>query len=241
MKRIVTLGVLMGFFLSSAALSGQTADELLAKMIEAQGGKKVLAGIKDMILTGTLELVPQGMSGSLTVYKKEPDKRRSDIEIMGMLITNCFDGKIAWGTNQQTLAIEEFSGPQAENIKREAMPVVAALNPEKYGISHTLKGKETLEGKEYLVLERKFKDGFTATIYVDPETYLPYRTDANTTDATGIEHAIENYATDYKKVNGFMISHSVTQFVDGMEYLNITVSEVKFNTGIEDTLFQMEK
>ncbi len=241
MKRIMTFGVLLGFFLSSSALSAQTADELLAKMIEAQGGKKVLEGIKDMTLTGTLEVVPQGMEGSLTVYKKEPDKRRSDIEIMGMLITNCFDGKIAWGTNQQTFAIEEFTGPQAENIKREAMPVVSVLNPEKYGISHTVKGKESLEGKEYFVLERKYQDGYTATIYVDPETYLPYRTDAIVTDATGVERAIENYATEYKKVDGFMVSHSVTQFVDGMEYLSITISEVKFNTGIEDNLFQMEK
>jgi outer membrane lipoprotein-sorting protein len=241
MKRIVTLGVVFGFFLSSAALSAQTADELLAKMIEAQGGKKVLEGIKDMTVTGTLEVVPQGMEGSLTVYKKEPDKRRSDIEIMGMLITNCFDGKIAWGTNQQTFDVEEFTGPQADNIKREAMPIVAALYPEKYGISHALKGKESLEGKEYHVLERKYEDGFTATIYVDPETYLPYRTDVNTPDATGVEHAVEQYATDYKKVNGLMMSHSVTQFLDGMEYLVITISEVKFNTGIEDTLFQMEK
>ncbi|GAH91450.1 unnamed protein product, partial [marine sediment metagenome] len=71
----------------------------IKKMIEVQGGKKVFESIEDMTLYGTLEMAQQGLSGSITIYKKEPDKMRRDIEIMGMIITQAYDGETAWGVN----------------------------------------------------------------------------------------------------------------------------------------------
>lgn len=41
-----------------------------------------------MTVKGTLEIIQQGLDAEITVYKKEPDKRREDIEVMGMLITS---------------------------------------------------------------------------------------------------------------------------------------------------------
>ena len=41
-------------------------------------------------------------------------------------------------------------------------------------------------------------------------------------------------------VGGVVMAHSITSYQDGEEYTIITFSEVKFNTGLEDTLFEME-
>jgi outer membrane lipoprotein-sorting protein len=229
------------FAWSVTALSAQSADEIVKKMIDAQGGKKVYESIKDMTIKGTMEIIPQGMEADVTVYKKEPNQRRSDIEIMGMVITSAYDGKMAWGTNQQTMEIEEFLGDQAANLKREAMPVIAPLYPEKYGLKHALKGKEAIEGKEYWVLERTYSDDYTATIYLDTQTYLPYKSFVKVVGADGMEHDVESIQTDYKTVNGLVMAHSTKQIVDGMDYLLILVSEVTFNTGLDDSLFVMEK
>ena len=154
MKKILSMSIL-GLFCLGLLVSpgfGQDIKKIRAKMIEASGGTKINESLKDLTITGTLDLTMQGLSGSLVIYKKEPDKRRTDIEVMGMLITQAYDGEVAWYTNPQTGVAEELSGDQAAQLKRQAMPSIAAIYPEKYGISWEYKAKETIDDKEYLVL-----------------------------------------------------------------------------------------
>ncbi|GAH77879.1 unnamed protein product, partial [marine sediment metagenome] len=147
---------LLSFFLVALMTSpgsGQTAEEIIKKMIEVQGGKKVFESIEDMTLYGTLEMAQQGLSGSITIYKKEPDKMRRDIEIMGMIITQAYDGETAWGVNIQTGKTEEMEEQQTADIKRQSLPTIAMLYPEKYGFSFDYQRKEKIEDKDYFVIE----------------------------------------------------------------------------------------
>jgi len=243
MKRIFSL-CLAGLFVVSLVVTpvySQTAKEIREKMIEAEGGKEVFESVKDMTLSGTAELVQQGLSGAVTIYKKEPDKRRLDFEVMGMLITQAYDGKIAWNTNPQTGSTEEMSEKDAAEMKRDSLPIVSVLYPEKYGLSYEYKGKEKIEEKEYYILLLTYADGYKATIYVDPETYLTYKINAETTGPMGNEIVVDQFPSDYKKVGGMTMAHSIVIFYDDEEYLRITVDEVNFNTGLEDTLFKMSE
>jgi len=182
----------------------------------------------------------QGISGPITVYKKEPDKRRVDVEVMGMVFSQAYDGEIGWGTNPQTGGIEEISGEQLVEIKRESMPVVSILDPQKYGITFTYKGKEEIEGKEYFVLDQAYPDGFKATLYLDSKTYLIFKTKVKTTGQMGGEVEMEQFQSDYRKENGLMMAHSIVTYAGGEEVQKITVEEVSFNTGLEDSLFKKE-
>lgn len=242
MKRIFSLCFLSLFLLSLVVTPGlsQEASDVLAKMIDAGGGRKNLEKIKDMTMTGDIELVSMGMSGSLTMYSKEPNKLRMDIEIMGMVITQAYDGETAWWINPQTGASEELSGDQADELKRNAMGNDTLLNPAKYGITYTLKGKETTDGVECFVLEQTHSDGYTVTLYINSETYLPYKTKATTMGQMGVEVEAESFPTDYKKVDGMMIPHSLRVMQDGEEFMTMTFTEVTVNTGIEDSFFKME-
>jgi outer membrane lipoprotein-sorting protein len=242
MKRTTLICALVFFAtgLVTAYSNAQTIEEIRAKMIEAQGGKSALESIKDRTITGDIEIVQQGLSGSLTIYKKEPDKRRSDIEIMGMVITQAYDGQIAWYTNPQTGSSEELSGDQANILKRQALPADASLNPKKYGIKWAYSGKETVDGKDCFVLEQTFSDGLTVTFYVDSKTYLTHKSKSMMTNQMGIEVETEQVYSDFKKVGGVVMAHSITSYQDGEEYTVINFSEVKFNTGLEDSLFEME-
>ncbi|MFC2165548.1 hypothetical protein ACFLT2_11205, partial [Acidobacteriota bacterium] len=191
-------------------------------------------------ITGDLEIVQQGLSGTMTIYKKEPDKRRADIEIMGMMITQAYDGQMAWFKNPQTGSSEEVTGDQADILKRQALPSAAALDPEKYGIKWAYKGKETVDDKDCFVLEQALSDGFTITHYVDSKTYLTYKSKSMITNQMGVEVEMEQIYSDFKKVGGVVMAHSVTSYQDGEEYTTISFSDVKFNTGLEDSLFEME-
>ncbi len=241
MKKALTY-CFLGIFLASLSISpgwSQTAKEILDKMIEASGGRKAIESVDDSTVTGTIELVQQGLSGALTVYKKEPNMMRIDVEIMGMLITQAFDGEMAWWVNPQTGATEEMPETDAESMKRDALPRDSAFNPEKYGITFTYKGKEPLDGKDHYILEQTYADGFKTTLYIDAETYLITKSTGTISSQMG-EMDFEQYATDYKKVNGLMIAHTVTSYMNGEESRIIKITEVKNNTGLEDSLFKME-
>ncbi len=241
MKRIFSLAIASLFLVTLIATpgSGQTAKQILEKMVEVQGGKKAIEGIKDMTLSGTIELPSQGLSGPITVYKKEPDKRRLDVELMGMAITRVYDGKNGWGTNLQTGGIEDMSGDQLAEIKRDSMPVVSILYPQKYGITYTYKSKEEIEGKEYFVLNQAYPDGFETTLYLDSKTYLIFKTVVKATGPMG-EVEMEQFQSDYKKKNGLMMAHLIVTYSSGQEIQKITIEEVKFNTGLEESLFKKD-
>jgi len=243
MKKICSIFLLIFFLvvLMTSPGSGQTAEEIVKKMIEVQGGKKVFESIKDMTLSGTMEMVQQGLNGSITIYKKEPNKMRRDIEIMGMIITQSYDGETAWGVNIQTGNTEEMEEQQAAEMKRESLPIISRLYPEKYGFSFDYKGKEKIEDKDYFVIEETYPDGFKATLYVDTETYLNYKAKVKTMGPMGYEVEAEQFTSDYKKVDGMIIAHSMVSFIEGEEFMKITVTSVKFNTGLEDSFFKMNQ
>jgi len=174
MKRIYSISFLGLFLLTLMTYPGygQSIKRILKRMIDAQGGPKVFESVKDMTVTGAVEMVQQGISGTLTMYKKEPDKRRVDLEAMGRVIIQAYDGQTVWWTNPQSGNTEEMSEQDAVSMKRQSLPIVAILDPEKYGITFTYKGKEKIEGRDYHVLEQSYADGYKMLRYVDAETYL---------------------------------------------------------------------
>jgi len=241
MKRVLSLTIAGLFFvvLLTIPSSAQTADQILKKMIEAQGGQKLFDSIKDITITGSIELPMQGLSGTLTVYKKEPDKRRLDFEAMGMVITQAYDGQIGWYTNPQTGSIEDMGEEMLAETKRQAMPIVAVVYPQKYGMTYTFQGKENIEGKDYFILEETYPDGFKATLYIDAGTYLIYKQKVKVMQM-GAEIEVEEYSSDYKKVNGMMMAHSMVSYAGGTEIQSVTINEVKINTGLDDALFKKD-
>ncbi len=242
MKRSLTL-CLLGLFLFGSITHlgyGQTTKEVLDKMIEAQGGRKVLASIKDTTVSGSIEMILMGITGSLMMYQKEPDKMRMDMEFMGMVVTTAFDGEKGWTITPQSPAAQEMDAKQTADMKKQALGNEATLNPEKYGITFAFKGKEKIQDKEYLVLEQTYKDGDKVTMYIDPATYLISRTKGKSTDQMGSEVEAETVFSDYKKVGDSLVAHSIIVFQNGVEAIRMTFTKITFNTGLEDAFFKMK-
>lgn len=243
MKRFFSLCFLTLFLLGLMISQGfgQKAADILEKMIEAQGGRKVLESIKDTTLSGSAEVM--GMSLTITMYKKEPNKMRMDGGAAGMVMTEAFDGEIAWKIELGSQNPSEETGKEAAETKRDVQSECYAsiLHPEKYGITYVLKGKEKIEGKDYFVLEQTIPGATPITQYVDPETYLIYKTDRTSINEKGVAEKEETFMSDYKKVDGVMVAHSLTLPMEGGVSMKLTFTKVSFNMGLEDSLFKMKK
>jgi outer membrane lipoprotein-sorting protein len=243
MRKVLLLSVIVLFMLSSVMSYGQTAADVLNKMIEVQGGKKNLEGVKDSLISGSMQMPQMGFSGTLIIQWKAPNLRRMDFEItaMGLKITQLYDGEKVWQISSQTGAPQEMPETFATPFKRQAIGDDALVNPEKYGIKYTLKGKETVDGNEYFVLVQTFPDGYASTSYIDPKTYLTYKVTAKSPTQMGGEVDTESFYSDYKKVDGRMLPHSIKTLQAGQEYVIITIDKVKYNSGLEDSLFKLQQ
>jgi outer membrane lipoprotein-sorting protein len=241
MKKVFSFCLLSVFLFGVTASPGvgQKAMDVLGKMIDAQGGRKVLGSIKDTTMTGTLEIAMAGMSGSLTMSLKEPNKMRMDMEMMGMVFTQAYDGEIAWGTNPQTGVNEELPAEQGEELMRQASGNDIFLNPDKHGVTFTLKDSENIEGKDYYVMVQTFPDGYQMTMYIDSKTYLTYKT-VTTVNQMGVESEAESFPSDWREVEGTMVPFVLRILYDGEEAVTMTFTEVKYNSGIEDSFFKMD-
>jgi outer membrane lipoprotein-sorting protein len=220
---------------------GQTAQDILKKMLDAQGGRKYLETIKDTTSVGTLDLTAMGVSGTITAYQKEPNKVRRDMEIMGMVITQAYDGQKAWMTNPQTGAVEEMPEAQAKEFAREAMGNEYMLNPQKYGITYKLLPKAKIEDKDCFVLEQTLADGHKTTMYLDPANFLPCKIETTGLGQAGVDVKMEIYPSDYKKVGESLVPHFVRIVQDGAEFAKMTYTKITYNSNLEDSLFAMGK
>ncbi|HAR35396.1 MAG TPA: hypothetical protein DCR87_00535 [Acidobacteria bacterium] len=218
----------------------QTDKDILEKMIKALGGRETLAGIRDTRISGTIEIIQYGMTAPMTIYQKEPNKYRMEMEIMGMSMVQVYDGQKAMMTNPQTGEVIELPPDQAQQMKKQALGNDATLNPEKYGITYTYKGREEIDGKTCHVLEQKFPEGDLVTLYLDGNTYLPYKSRSKGLSSSGGEVETEVVFGDYRKVDNTMAAFSMTVYQGGVETVRMTFSEIVYNTGLDDSLFTLK-
>jgi outer membrane lipoprotein-sorting protein len=224
----------------AAPVQAQSVDEVLAKMIDAAGGRKAMEAVKDSTMIATMEIPTMNMSGTMTLYQKEPDKMKMDMEMMGMKITQAYDGKIGWGVNPQTGKAEEAPAKAQGELKRMAQGYDAMLNPQKHGLSYVLKGKEKIADKDCFVLEQTTTgEEEKTTIFVDGATYLPLMSRAKTQNMMGADVDSETLFEDYKKEGNVIIAHSLTIKQGGAVWAKIKVSEITFNSDLEDAFFKM--
>lgn len=228
-----------------AAESSKDALAVLAKTVEAMGGRKVLASIKDTTLKGTADLVQMGRSLPVTIYQKEPNRLRIDLDLSaiaaGQVFTQAYDGTRGWGTDMQTFANEPMSEALSKDFSHQAVGNDSLLDPRKLGITYGLKPKATLDGKDYLVLEQTLADGHKSTIYIDPVTSLPYKSATTSLDpATGAVVETESVLGDYRPVGGWMVNHSLRTFQGGQEIMRLTIATVTVNSGLDDALFVLK-
>jgi len=240
MKKAAVFALILGTALGLApsALNSQTVQEVTGQMIAALGGRAALSAVKDITYTGSAEMVQYGMNGTITMYQKEPNKIRMDMGVMGMVITQAFDGEVGWFTNPQTGTEDLMNEQQTADMKRQAIGNTALLAPEVLGITYELKPRETLEGKSYIVLDQVFKDGLRATNYIDPETFLTYKTRFTGAAVSGMDPTSEVILSDYQKTGDILMANALTIYQGGLEFVRLKFSKIVVNSGLEDRLFK---
>jgi len=233
-KTFITLILSLIFISTSFA---QTVDEILAKYFEAQGQEKLLATntfiTKGKIIQGQFEI-------PFTSYQKRPMKFRSEAEFQGMKIISAFDGENGWSINPMIGSTDPqpMTAEQLDRMKIQADYDGMFYNYKDKGYTVEFMGKEPVDDIETYALKLTRPNGDIITAYIDAENYVILKTDSKM-KIQGVDKEAETIFSNYKYVDGILVPFSIETKMDGKTVMQMTFDEFKYNTDLDDSIFEM--
>lgn len=234
------LGVVLAFICCVAVASAQTAEELLAKNLEAKGGIEKIKAIKSLRMRGRLQ--QGGFVAQIGEEAKAPDLMRQSFTIQGMTEIEAYDGATGWkispfeGRKDPELLGEDDLRPLIE----EADFYGPLVDFRQKGNSIQYIGHATVDGDDVLRLKVTLKNGDIVYYDLDPDTFLEVRTETT----HFIRGAVRETVTDlgsYKQVAGvyFPFSRETGPTQSPQDRARITMDSIEANVDIPDSEFRM--
>lgn len=224
----------------STAASAQTADEIIAKSQEAQGGLAKLKAVQSVRMTGKMTVGP-GIEAPVVLEMKRPKSLRLDLSIQGMTITQAYDGKSGWMINPLSGRTDPELLPE-ETIKlvdEQADMDGPLMDYKAKGSTVEYLGKDKADGADCFKLKLTLKSGDIRTFYIDADSYLLVKLESKTT-VRGTEQVGDTIVGDYKDVGGVMMAHSMDSGQAGQPARQkMTIDKIDVNVAIDDARFKM--
>lgn len=225
------------FGASVAPVSAQSLEDVLAKHHAAIGGAAEWQAVESMRNTGYLSLMGGMAEGPIVVTAKRPAHLRADLTIQGANVVQAYDGETGWMINPFTGSITatEMDPATLEAMIEQADIDGPLVGHEEEGIALALLGIQTVNrGREAWAIEVTFTTGHTSTYFVDAETYLLIRVEADR-PGSGLTSTT---LTDYRSVGGLMIAFA-TNSTSPQGDQAVAWDTVELNVELEDASFSM--
>jgi hypothetical protein len=229
---------LAAFALASASVQAMTADELVAKNLEARGGVAKLQAIKSLKSEGKL-LVGGQFELAVVQYQKAPESTRSEASIQGLTAVQAWDGKEAWQISpfQGRKDPEKMSADDAKGLADDA-PIGGPLAGWKErGSKLDYLGTEDVDGTEAHKLKVTLKNGDVEYVYLDPDHFLEIRIATQRSVRGTLVESVSDYG-DYEQVDGVYFPFSVaTESRPDGNRQQLTIEHAEANAAMDDALF----
>lgn len=217
-----------------AAPAGVTAQTVISNYINAIGGAKNLAKIKDIsiIMNATI----QGMGIEMKSYQKAPNKYMMQIGMGEMIFQKMvYDGLKGRASGIQ--GTQDLQGEELEELQYQAVMFIETQY-DKLGFKTALKGVDAVDGKDAYVLEITSPKGSKSTEYFDVKSGLKLRSVRTSDSPQGPITQTTDYA-DYKDVKGVKFPHEINQTA-GPQSFKMKAKTIEVNKKLKDTLFEIK-
>jgi len=232
------LAVVIGFISLSAV--SQTAEELVAKNLQAKGGVEKIKAIKSLRMIGDFDA--GGFKATIGEVSKRPDMVKETFTLQGMTQIQAYDGSTGWqispfgGRKDPEMLGEDDVRGLAEDADFDGPLVDAAAKGNK--IEYL--GHDQVDGDDAYKLKVTLKNGDVFYYYLDPDTYIEILVEKQQFIRGSVRESVTMLGS-YKPVNGVMYPF----FIESGPKNNperrgkITVTRMEANVPIEDLEFKM--
>jgi len=219
---------------------GQTADELVAKNLQAKGGVDKIKAIKSLRMTGNFDA--GGFKATVGEVSKRPDMVKETFSLQGMTQVQAYDGSSGWqispfgGRKDPEMLGEDDVRGLAEDADFDG-PLVDA---QAKGNKIEYLGHDQVDGDDAYKLKVTLKNGDIFYYYLDPDTYIEIQIEKQQFIRGSVRESITMLGS-YKPVNGVMYPF----FIESGPKNNpdqrgkITVTKMDANAPIDDSEFKM--
>ena len=236
----VVLKVALGILCLTALASAQTAEELVAKNIQARGGLEKIKAVNTIRMAGKIYV--SGFYAMIEVEKKRNNLLRQNFTVQGMTQVQAYDGSTGW-------QIQPFGGRKdpelmGEDDMRELMEESDIDGPlvdyQAKGNKIEYLGHDTVDGDDVYELKVTLKNGDVIYYYLDPDTYLEIKREKQQFIRGSVRETEENLGS-YKQAAGVYYPYSIEVGVknDPSQRAVITVEKIEVNIPIDDAQFKM--
>jgi zinc protease len=209
------------------AASLEKGGQLLARAQQAIGGADKLGAVKDYIQSFELQLDPA--AGGMLV--KETDRwiaptyfRQDSVLPSGKLAAFC-DGRVGWIATSQGWG--PLAGAQLKQVQGDLFRLYFRLL-----LSDRIAGR-TVNALDDNTVEITDAAGQTARLEFDAETRLPQRVIYEIARASGPPISAEELWSDFREIAGVKVPYRITIVQGGRKYAEVTVTDLKVNSGIQ--------
>lgn len=214
-----------------------TVDAVLAKYVDASGGKAALEKVTSRVVKIKIESEAFGPSEG-QVYSVAPNKLRSHIDLPNSgAIDEGFDGSVAWAKSPWQ-ELREKSGDELAKAKRDA-EFYRILKFKSLYPDLALKGTEKVGDEEANVLESKPTPTSKEKFWFSSKTGLLLRQDSEFEGPQGAV-AVSAVAQDYKTIDGIKYPGAMRMKISaGGQSFEMTMKfvEIQHNPKIEEAKF----
>jgi outer membrane lipoprotein-sorting protein len=233
---VLSLAVVL---LAGAGLAqAMDADELIAKNLEAMGGKDKLQALQTTKAIG--KFLIQGMEIPFTMTQQRPNLLRIDAEAMGMSIVQAYDGEKGWSINPMAGATEPQLMGENENkaFKLQADMDGGLVNYAEKGYTVEYLGEEDVEGTPCHKMRLDTKQDIVIDMFMDKEYFLLIKM-ANTMMMDENKVETQTYMSDFQEVNGLVVPFAIETRMGDMVVNQIQIEAMEQNVEVDPTIFVM--
>lgn len=248
MKKLLTIIIL--FIINMDYSVAQSASDIMDKYTKVTGGKKNWDKVNSMKVTGIAKLLNQGgLELPFTRIMKKDGKQITSLKVNGMdYISIAFDGKIAWGSNQQMQPEAKIDDTSHNTMITKYDFPYPGHNWKQNGYTVDYLGKETVINTEtYKIKLTKLPQLVDVKevenilyLYLDAKKYVPILTESIV--MTGIDKGkiLRSFLSNYKEVNGLLYPFIVTMKYEEETFQILETETVEWNSEIDDSIFEMK-
>jgi hypothetical protein len=219
--------------------NGPTADELVAKNIEAKGGASALRDLQSLRLSGKM-LVQQGqIQLAYLETKKRPDEVRTEASLQGMTQIEAYNGKEGWKVSPffGRKDPERMSADDAKALIEDAEIDGPLVDWKAKGSAVEYLGTEDVDGTLAHKLKVARKNGDVSFVYLDPDHFLEIRVVTQRL-RHGAQEEVETDLGDYEKAAGVFVPTSIESGRKGApDKQRIIIDKVEANMPVDDAVF----
>lgn len=236
MRKLLFLAI---FIFVPVYATAQTADEIIAKYVEARGSLNKIRSIQSERVTGSIVFAP-GVICPFVVERERPYKMRMEMTYAGQTLIRVYDGKSkGWVYNPfaQHPAVEEMTAGDLRNILDEADFEGPLVDYKTKGNHLEYVGKTDVEGKQALKIKLTDKNGDVSYFSIDAATYLMLRWQGNRKSGEK-EIPSETYFRDFREIDGLQYPFLIESNAPGTDQTQkIMADKIEVNVAISESRF----